>query len=76
MLIYKGRTLNVDDSLIKEYRDTRGRELNQRDLDLYVHASYIKKVPDPEEYVKTNVSDEELADIFTHKIKTDIYLHS
>lgn len=75
MLIYKDRKLNVENSLIQEYNDVRGRALDERDINIYVHAAYSEESDDPQEYIKS-ISDDELSETIAEMIKSDIFVHS
>ena len=75
MLIYKGRDLNLDQALIDKYKGVRGRDLNSRDIDIYLHAAYNRDSSDPINYALT-LPQEELMTTLNNMIKTDIYLHS
>ncbi len=75
MFTYKGRELNIDQTLIDRYKEVRGRDLNSRDIDIYLHAAYIRDSSDPVSYAFT-LPQEELMTVINDMIKTDIYLHS
>ena len=75
MISYKGRELNIDQALVDRYKEVRGRDLNSRDIDIYIHAAYNRDSADPVSYAFT-FPQEELMTVLNDMIKTDIYMHS
>ncbi len=75
MFSYKDRELNIDQTLIDKYKEVRGRDLNCRDIGIYLHAAYIRDSSDPVSYA-FSLTEEELNDTLTDMIKKDIYIHS
>ncbi len=75
MFSYKGRELNMDQTLIDRYKEVRGRDLNSRDISIYLHAAYIRDSSDPVSYAFSLPEDELIATL-TDMIENDIYMHS
>ena len=71
MLKYKDKNLDIDDSLISEYKRLKGRDITEKDIDNLFRIAYMWKSSHPDTYVCCQ-TEEELSKTLTRIIQTDI----
>ncbi len=75
MYNYKGKELNIDQSLLDDFKKYKGLNFDDGDVETYLFYHFIDKMDDPHS-IFNRLSSEEIENIVIPEIKKEIFIGS